>query len=138
MKKLEARSWKLEVRHVLFFLASNFLLLASSVIAAGEIAIENVAVERKTSSQYVLSATVINQSPEPREVILRAQISFYDKAAPKGDLPVAVLRKDVTVVLRKEENRRLAVDLVEEGPKEKGSIRLEPSLRIRRQRPWSY
>ena len=111
---------------------------ASPLFAAGEIQIQNVSVEAQSASRYVLNGTVENTTPETREVILRGQVAFYEKASPEGDLPVAILRKDVSMVLKSKESRLLHIILLNEGTAPKGSLRLQPILRIRRQRPWNY
>ncbi len=129
-----------------FFLpATCFLLLATcllppvSISAADEIQIENVLIDAKSPLRhYELSAAAANSSEAPRDVILRGQIAFYDKAAPQGDVPVMILRKDMNVVLRAKESRTVRFDLLNEGAVPVGSLRLEPSVRIRRNREWNY
>lgn len=120
-------------------LAIFFLGVCLELVASDDIQISDVSIETKAAlRQYVLHGTVKNHSAEPREVILRGQIVFYDKAVPKGDLPVMILRKDMTLVLRASEARTANIDLLNEGAVPKGSLRLVPSLRTRRSRPWNY
>ena len=121
-------------------IASAMTILASSAIlyASSEIQVEAVRVDDQSPSKYILKGTLVNCTIDSREVIYLAQISFYEKAAPSGDLPASILRKNGSVVLRPGERRDVAVDFVSESTPPKGSIRLEPSLRIRRQREWNY
>ena len=107
--------------------------------AVDEIKIDNVAVEKQSSTDYVISGVVSNTSDLAREIVLRVQLSFYERVSPPGDLPAAILRKDMTLVLKPAENRTLRISLYNEGSMIlPTAYRLEPILRIRRQRPWNY
>ena len=106
--------------------------------AQGEIVIEGVSAEQRTPTKYLVVGKVRNRTQESREVILRAQVVFYDKAAPKGDVPAANVWKDVTLVIWPNENRKIEIPLILEGGKPAGSLRMEPGLRLRRQREWMY
>ncbi|MBN1689343.1 MAG: hypothetical protein JW893_09590 [Candidatus Omnitrophica bacterium] len=124
---------------VLCTVVAAIIFIPSMVYAqVGGVNIQHVAAKQRTPSKYVLTAELVNDSGEDKEVILRGQITFYDKAAPKGDLPVTSVRKDVSVVLRKYETRNFETLLIIEGTPPVGSLRMEPSLRIRRSREWNY
>lgn len=116
----------------------SFCLLASSIFAAGEIDIQNVGVQDKPPFQYIVRGTVINTTTQDREVVLRAQVVMYDQTAPKGDLPVRVLRKDQTIILKASEQRVVELPVMQEGRMPDVRFRVEPVLRIRRQRPWLF
>ena len=122
----------------LFFLIFSLWVFSSKVFAVNDIQIENVSVDSTSQGHYLLKATVINAFPEASEVVLRAQIVFYDKSAPKGDLPVMILRKDMTLVLKQGENREAQFQLLNEGTYPPGSLRMEYQCRVRRQREWKY
>ena len=113
-------------------------LFSQSVWAFDEIQISNISLTEKAASKFLLSGDVVNTSNEPREVILRSQISFYDRSSPERDVPVAVIHKDMTIILKPQESRRLDIPIINEGAMPKTAIRTEPSLRIRRQRVWNY
>jgi hypothetical protein len=106
--------------------------------AVGEIRITNVAARQKTPGKFILTANVANSTGEPREVVFRAQLTFYDKTSPPGDLPATVVQKDFTIILKAGQERSLEVPIILEGKLPPGSLRMEPSLRIRRQREWMY
>ncbi len=120
------------------FFAVVFCAASFQVLALGEIQVESVRIETQSPGNYWLVGTVRNTTSEAREVTLRAQIVFFDRAAPEGDLPVALLRKDRTEILRAGEAREVRVTLLNEGTPPRGDLRLEPLLRIRRQRLWNY
>ena len=115
-----------------------FFFSTPALFAYGEIKIEGVTVENQSPSRYVLSGSVTNASEETREVVLRGQIVFYERGTPEGDLPIAVLRKDITQVLTPWETRGLKILLLNEGAVPKTALRTKPVLRIRRQRVWNY
>ena len=124
-----------------FFVSAIFFLAAARPLpaaTAAEVRIEGVGFEAKSPSHYVVRGTVSNETAESRDLILRAQMTFYDKAAPRGDVPAAVLRKDIAIVLKAGETRALEIPMIEEGTHPKGSFRVEPSIRIRRSREWNY
>ncbi|MCI0597439.1 MAG: hypothetical protein L0Z48_13015, partial [candidate division Zixibacteria bacterium] len=98
--------------------------------------VEGVRATVISPARYELTGNVTNTSEDAREVTLRAQITFYDRTAPKGDLPLDYLRKDITEVLRPGENRAVRVVLLRSGAPLHDAVRLEPFLRIRRQRVW--
>ena len=114
------------------------LFFPITLFAVGEILIENVQAKRLEHDRWEATALVMNVTEEPREVVLRGQITFYDQTAPKGDLPVSILRKDLTLILKPDEVRPVKIHFIDEGGAPKGSLRLEPFFRIRRQRVWSY
>ncbi len=114
------------------------LSVLPQVFAVGEIRIEDVFVKTDPPDRYTVGATVSNQTDKPREVTLRAQIFFFEKASPKTDKPAMILRKDLTLVLRKNESRKIRVRLLNEGTLPKERLRLEPEIRIRRQREWHH
>ena len=119
--------------------ASLFLaLFFASALYAGDVHVDKIRYEEKKANFYVLSGTLTNDGGSPREAVVRGQLTFYDKASPKGDVPVAVVRKDITVVLRTGEIRNLEIPLYNEGRMPAGSFRAEPMLRIRREREWNY
>lgn len=140
MEKYNLRNAVLTPKTIRFYIGIIAALFLSTplLLAAGEIQIESISMEEKSVHHYVLTGQVINSSASPRDVILRAQVSFYDRAAPKGDLPVMVLRKDMNIVLRAGESRKVEATFLNEGDAPRGAVRAEPALRIRRQRPWSY
>ena len=122
-----------------FFAAALFFVLnIPSLFAYGEVAIGDISAESRTPNRYVLHGTVTNVVGDPREVILRAQIAFYDRTAPAGDLPLSVLRKDLTLILKSGESRKVTISMFREGTSMKGAIRMVPSIRVRRQREWNY
>ncbi len=104
--------------------------------AFGEISIQNIGFEEFPPFKYKVSGTVKNETGETREVALRAQVVFYDEAAPKGDLPVRVLSKDRTIVLRASETRNIEVFLFKEGRMPDTRLRAQPQIRIHYQRLW--
>ncbi len=129
-----------------FALAVVWLLIPAAFFFLGqplsfsveEIWIRNVNWEPKGAGKFFLGAEVTNMTSEPREAILRAQLSFYDKASPHGDVPLSILRKDTTIILKAYEKRRLELILIDEGSPLQAELRIEPSLRLRRQRVWNY
>jgi hypothetical protein len=122
-----------------FFLSLLFFTLASgSAYAAGEVTLEKTEAKESSPGRYEVSAVFYNHTPEAREVVLRAQLFFFEEFAPAGDLPAMVLRKDETVILKRREGRRVTVVLLNEGTLPKAKLRLKPEIRIRRQRKWQY
>jgi hypothetical protein len=115
-----------------FFMAA----FAAQAFGVGEIHIDGVGIQEKPPFQYFLNGTVSNQTTDIREVVLRGQVVFYDRTAPKGDLPVRVLRKDITLILRPSESRNVQMQFFLEGNLPKTPLRVEPVLRQRRQRIW--
>ena len=107
-------------------------------MALGEISILNVHIQETPPFQYIVRGTVVNETAQEREVVLRAQAVMYDQTAPKGDLPIRVLRKDKTLILRPSEKREVEMTLIHEGRMPDVRFRVEPVLRIRRQRPWLF
>lgn len=106
--------------------------------AAGEINLSAPALEQEPPDHYYVLGSATNTTGKTREVILRAQVLFYDKAVPKGDLPVIVLRKDVTLILKPQEKRELRIPILKEGFLPRLDLRVESQLRLRRQRVWNY
>lgn len=131
------KNWKktlsLATYFALFFLST--LLFGEN---SGQIQITNISAREVSEGHYVLEGLVSNKTTNPKELVLRAQITFYDRTAPRGDLPLAVLRKDITIILKSGEERSLQIPLINEGKRWHGAVRLEPFLRIRRQRAWNY
>lgn len=118
-----------------------FFLLAVSAPPAraiGEIQITFNGMDEPAPGRYVLEALVKNRTDLPREIILRGQITFYDKAAAPGDVPLQILRKDITIILKSGESRSVKMGLLNEGSFPRGEIRVEPFVRLRRQKPWTY
>lgn len=120
------------------FLLLAFCLIPSLVFALNEIQIEQVAVQNQSADRYEVSAIIQNQTTDPREVTVRAQIFFFEKASPKGQKPAMILRKDETMVLNPSESRQVIVRLLNEGTFPKERLRIEPEVRVRRQRIWNY
>ena len=106
--------------------------------AANEIKISTPEVRQQDPARYEVLALVQNISEETREVVIRTQIFFFEEGSPDGDLPVMVLRKDDTLVLKGGENRNVMIRLINEGTLPKARLRLKPEVRIRRQRVWNY
>ncbi|MSR77362.1 MAG: hypothetical protein EXS63_03950 [Candidatus Omnitrophica bacterium] len=110
----------------------------SSAYALGEINISEVSAREKEPLRFELQANITNTTQETREVILRAQIEIFDRMVPRGEQPLSVFRKDQSLILKSGETRPLRVEFVGEGLPPKGVTRIEPALRIRRQRVWNY
>lgn len=116
---------------------SLFLFTAvSALYAAGEVSVQQVRIEDAPPFQYKVIGEVENTTAEPREVVLRAQAVIYDKSSPQGDVPIHVLRKDMTIVLRASEKRTVETVLFKEGRLPDVRLRIKPELRVRRQRLW--
>ncbi len=122
-----------------FILCFVFSFLGSrGLSAAGEINLSAPTLEQEPPDHYYVLGEVTNTTDKTREVILRAQVVFYDKAVPKGDLPVMVLRKDMTLILKSKEHKELRIPILKEGFLPRLDLRVEPELRLRRQRIWNY
>ena len=119
-------------------LFSCYLFPASFLLATENITLDSVRVLEQSAGHFQLTANVANTTSETREVILRGQITFYDRAVPAGDVPVMILHKTVALVLKNGESRAIDMTLLNEGTWPKGSLRMEPSMRIRREREWNY
>ncbi len=102
------------------------------------IGVSNVSYSENAPGTFSVKGTLQNPTPEPREVVMRGQLTFYDQTAPKGDLPLFSLRKDTTLVLKPNESREVEVSLINEGAVPRGALRIESMIRIRRQRIWNY
>ena len=126
------------MRKFYFFVAASFIFLSAPLFGLGEISILDVKVQEKPPFQYKVHGTVVNETAQDREVVLRAQVVLYDLTAPKGDLPVRVLRKDITVILKASEKRNVEMTLIHEGRMPDVRFRIEPLLRMRRQRLWIF
>lgn len=111
-------------------------LFSSELFAVGEISVQNVRLQDKPPFQYKVRGTVVNETAQDREVVLRAQVVMYDQTAPQGDLPVRVLRKDKTIILKASESREVEMTVIQEGRMPDVRFRAEPVLRVRRQRLW--
>lgn len=120
------------------FFISAFFFLAPFTGTAGEIQLDNIQLVSHLPDRYEVSVNITNAAFNSREIVLRAQVFFYDAASPKGDIPVMILRKDETIVMKSGEQRTITVKLINEGILPKGRLRLEPEIRIRRQREWNY
>ena len=125
------------------FVSVVLLMMGMSVFpvrlaAVGEIQIEGASITRETPEKFKLSTSIKNTTADTREVTLRFQIFFFEQISPKGDKPAMVLRKDETIVLKQGEQRSMIVTLWNEGSLPKGNLRMEPEVRLRRQRVWSY
>ena len=118
------------------FLVLFCLFSSESLFAFGEISVRNVRLQDKPPFQYIVRGTVVNETDHDREVVLRAQVVMYDQTAPKGDLPVRVLRKDKTIILKASESREVEMNVIQEGNMPDVRFRAEPVLRVRRQRLW--
>ena len=114
------------------------LFPASSQALPVQAQVDDVTYKQERQDVYTVTANVKNTVHETREFVLRAQLTFYDTASPAGDLPAAVLRKDITVVLRGGGERKVAVTLINEGRMPRGSYRIVPMLRVRRERAFQY
>jgi len=124
-----------------FLLAGLIFLILSAapdLQAAREIEIGLARVVQLSEDRYNVLASIANKTPEPREIILRYALYFYDRSAPSGDIPIMVIRKDRTIILKRREQRTIKTLLIREGGQERGAFRLEPKVRLRRQRPWNY
>ena len=115
-----------------------FLMAPKFLVAAGEVEISNVAYTDVAADRFDVAGTLTNSSSETREVVVRAQMTLYDRAAPRGDKPIAVIQKDTTHILKASETRDIRVRLINEGSPIRESIRKEPMMRIRRNRVWHY
>ncbi len=122
----------------LFTAGIPFLSAAFQSPSVRQISVVNIEYSQTSSDKFLLIGTLQNLTPEPREVILRGQLVFYDTASPKGDLPLFILRKDMTVILRGGESLPVEIPIINEGKIPRGSFRIEPMLRVRRQRLWNY
>ena len=116
----------------------GFLACSSLLEAAGEIQIQGTRYVERTSDRYFLEGLIENTTEDPREVVVRAQLSFFERGVPAGDVPVFILRKDLTLILKPGEGREMKIPLVDEGTRPKTALRIEPMLRVRRQREWVY
>ena len=101
-------------------------------------AVSNVAYSQTAPGKFLVTGNIQNPTPEPREVVARGLLTFYDQTPPKGDVPLFSLRKDTTMVLAAGETRALEVLLINEGGMPRGALRVEPVIRVRRQRIWNY
>ncbi len=120
-----------------FFLAL-LVSFSAPLFAIGEISIENVVMQEIPPFRYQVTGTIRNASNETREVVLRGQIVVYDRGVRKGDVPLRVLRRDVTIILKNLEERQITVDFVTEGRLPDVATRTEGFLRMRRQRVWNH
>ncbi len=126
------------MKKILYAFLTALLLISPCAWAKEEIIIQNITASQSAADKYMVAGKVTNQSKEPRELVLRGQLTFYDRTAPKGDKPVMILRRDVTKVFKPGQTRRVKIPLIDEGATEKTSVRYEPMLRIRRNRIWNY
>ncbi|MDA9101336.1 hypothetical protein N9K06_01525 [Omnitrophica bacterium] len=106
--------------------------------AVGEVTVSSVQTEQRAPDRYLMTAVIANSTGQVREVSLRAQISFYLLASPGGDKPAAILRKDFELILNPGESRELEIPIINEGSAIPGAVRMDKSLRVRRQREWVY
>ena len=103
-----------------------------------QINVNNVAYVQTAPGKFTLSGNIQNPTSEPREIVVRGILSFYDQSVRKGDVPLFTLRKDTTIVLTSSESRLLEIPLMNEGEMPRGAVRIEPVIRVRRQRIWNY
>ena len=103
-----------------------------------DIKIENISLQMETPNKYLLFGNVKNETDKTKEVILRGQLTFYDRSSPKGDVPAAIIRKDITIILKAGEARNLEIILLNEGTTPEGALRMEPNIWLRRQKDWNY
>ena len=103
-----------------------------------QINVNNVSYSQTAPGKFVVTGDVQNPTPEPREIVVRGLLSFYDQSVAKGDAPLFSLRKDTTIVLAPSENRTIEIQLINEGKMPRLALRIEPVLRVRRQRVWNY
>ena len=122
----------------IFFFFLSLFIFSTTLFAVGEVSIKDILSREIAPLRYELSFQITNTTSDVREVTLRSQIELFDRSAPVGDLPVNILRKDQTMVLRAGESRDVMVHFVGEGPTPKGDLRVSPLVRIRRQRVWNY
>lgn len=121
-----------------FLFVLGFVFSPPSFSSPLNIDIHDVEAELLGPGKYLVRGSIFNGSDTPREITLRAQVTLYDRTSPKGDKPVSIIRKDFIIVLRTEETRELKISLLNEGTLPKGALRIEPMLRIRREREWMY
>ncbi len=121
---------------LVFFLLGT--LFVPCLFSADEIIIQDISAKEIAPQRFTLKYHVSNATVDSREVVLRSQIEVFDRAVPAGDLPVNILRKDQTLVLKPGESRDMSVDFVGQGQPAKGDLRVSPVVRIRRQRVWNY
>ena len=72
---------------------------------------------------------------------IRNREEYAKKPVPRAmgiNSDLFALRKDMTVILKAGETRTLEVPLINEGSMPRGDIRIEPMMRVRRQRVWNY
>lgn len=103
-----------------------------------QISVSNISYSETEPGKFLLSGDLQNPTQEPREVVIRGLLTVYDQTAPKGDLPLFALRKDMTLILRSGEGRTVEIPLINEGGTPRGALRIEPLIRVRRQRVWNY
>ncbi len=120
------------------FLILTVFYFVPAGFSVGEIAISDIQAEQIENGRYHLKAQITNTTSETREIVLRSQIEIFDQNAPRGDLPVSILRKDKNWVLKPGESRALDDDFLAQGVPLKGEMRIEPLVRIRRNRVWNY
>ena len=106
--------------------------------SASVLKISEVSAERESPSIHWIHASLENTATESMETTLRFRLAFYDRNSPEGDIPVNVLRKDQTIVLKPNEIRKMDVKFLEEGASPLIPVRIEPTVRIRREREWKY
>lgn len=122
---------------LLAFLFFCTLAPVSDAWAVEPVHVSDVMLKESTDKRYIIEGRLTNMTDQSRDVIFRTQLTLYDKTAPKGDLPVSILRRDKNIVLKAWESRKVEIVFVSENQL-RGSLRLEPSIRIRRQREWNY
>ena len=121
----------------IFLLFAMFpLALQALPVTVGRV--DDVTYKQERQDVYTVTGYLKNEVSESREFVLRAQLAFYDTVSPAGDLPAAVLRKDITVVVTSGAGRQVAVTLINEGRMPRGSYRIVPMIRIRRERTFEY
>ena len=125
------------MRPVHFFLLL-FCFILSPQLFAGAIKISDVTAVRDSPTQHFVRANLHNTSDQMMETVVRSELAFYDRNSPEGDLPVHVLKKDQSFILKPQETLPLEAKFLEEGAPPSIPLRIEPLVRIRREREWKY
>ena len=115
-----------------------FMFCAPPLLRAVDVTIDSAGYFQKTPLHYQLNGVVTNMGGNTLEVVLRGELVFYDAGVRKGDIPLRVLRKDITVIIKPGQNYPVLIDFFMEGKLPRASVRIEPVLRARRERVWLY
>jgi hypothetical protein len=120
------------------FLLTSLMVVLFATSTRAEVQISNVTLTENSLDEHWVHGEILNNSPEVREVTFRTQVIFYERNSPRGDLPLNVLRKDQTIILKAQEKRLVDVKFIEQGGRPLLPIRAEPLMRVRREREWKY